>query len=465
MRPEVTAVILTEAGPEIGHGHLGRCVALADGLDRYGVRVTLAVRGETPVALSHAHEVLAVEWLDAADHDELLAGADIAVVDSYEAPLDVYESVAESVGTPIWFDDDVRLDYPAGLIVNGSPVTLASDYPGSSQHELLLGPECQSLRPAFWEVAERSVNADLTRALVVFGGTDVRNLGPTVAERMRRAYPDVEFDVVGTSRSAEEMRDAMLAADVAITAAGQTLYELACTGTPAVAIWVAENQEPQARAFEQTGAVVLAGRWSEPHIGDALVERLGELTPRPIRQRMATAGQALVDGQGASRVARAAVSHALDRRIELRRACAEDEAALLELANDSEIRDASFSSARITNEQHHEWFSARLQDPNTLLLPACDGSVLAGYVRFQVANEHAEVSIALAAGYRGLGLGSHLLGRGLAVLHDERPAVREVVARVRPENDVSRRLFEASGFLAVQGLSIPGQQLVLMRYL
>ncbi len=45
------------------------------------------------------------------------------------------------------------------------------------------------------------------------------------------------------------MRDVMLSSDVAISAGGQTLYELARTGTPTVAVSVADNQKKNVEAM------------------------------------------------------------------------------------------------------------------------------------------------------------------------------------------------------------------------
>lgn len=307
MRPETTAVILTEAGPETGYGHLARCVALAEALQRCQARVRIVVRGEAPASLHATHDVLAAEWLDPGSLLVAVGGADIAVVDSYRAPLEVYAHVAANVETAVWFDDAARLEYPPGFVVNGSPAARASDYPGFSNRSLLIGPVYQCLRSAFWDIPERTVRRQLCRALVVFGGTDVHRLAPKVAAQMNQVHPDLELDVVESVRSAEEMRDAMLGADIALSAGGQTLYELARTGTPTVCVWVAEHQRAQVLAFEQAGILVVAGAWQDEDTVKHAVRMVDSLASPSTRGDMARAGRGLVDGQGASRVAVTAV--------------------------------------------------------------------------------------------------------------------------------------------------------------
>ena len=77
-----------------------------------------------------------------------------------------------------------------------------------------------------------------------------------------------------------------------VTAAGQSALEAAATGAATVAVPLAPNQWPNARALEQAGAAVIA----EP---DEVVAAVGGLD----REALAAAGQRAVDGYGALRIA------------------------------------------------------------------------------------------------------------------------------------------------------------------
>jgi UDP-2,4-diacetamido-2,4,6-trideoxy-beta-L-altropyranose hydrolase len=333
------------------------------------------------------------------------------------------------------------------MIVNGAPSAIHMGYETSDGGGLLLGPTYQCLRSPFWEVPERTLSDVVNRVLVVFGGTDTRGLASSMLEGLKNAS-GYEVDVIDSPRSAAEMRDAMLAADIAVTAGGQTVYELACTGTPAVAVVVAENQRRQVEELVRLGVLAVAGSWDDPEIARKAVEGVIELSSKPARERMSRAGRALVDGQGALRTARTVVALGLDKRIDLRPACPDDEHALLVLANNAAVRASSFSSGPITPQDHHQWFSARMRDPASLLLLAWDGEDLAGYVRFQLDVVRAEVSIALADDYRGCGLAGRLLARGLDALSRAHPHINEVLAQTRIENLASKRMFEQAGFVS-----------------
>ncbi|MBN2839422.1 MAG: hypothetical protein JXP37_00485 [Coriobacteriia bacterium] len=303
MTAQLTARILTEAGPSIGLGHLARCVALYDALEALGCTCELVVAGEAPVHVVGERCVRITEWRTPAAATEALAGADIAVVDSYLAPPEVYAVVAEMAEAAAYLDDTARLAYPRGFVVNGNPQAGALAWPDDMEAVPLLGVGYQLLRSEFADIAPRTLRAEVQRVLVVSGGTDAAGAREAFAAAAHGAYTDAEIDVVVTPRTAAELRDAMLVADVAVSAAGQTLYELAATGTPTVAVTVAENQVAQARAFERAGAVVLAGAWGEPGTIEAVVGALAGLADPVRRAAYSAAARALVDGGGAERVA------------------------------------------------------------------------------------------------------------------------------------------------------------------
>ena len=92
----------------------------------------------------------------------------------------------------------------------------------------------------------------------------------------------------------------LLAADVAITTAGQTMLEAACAGTPAIALPVVANQVPGAKLLAGRGAVLTA----DPSAPAGLERRIGELlVDAQLRARLSAAAQRAVDGRGADRVA------------------------------------------------------------------------------------------------------------------------------------------------------------------
>lgn len=135
--------------------------------------------------------------------------------------------------------------------------------------------------------------------------------------------------------------------------------------------------------------------------------------------------------------------------IALRPAGPGDAQAIWEWRNEPAARAASFSSQEIPWEAHARWYAERLGDPALRLLVVADAASgeEAGYVRFAVHRDTAEISVALGAAARGRGTGRAAIAGGSAWLFAEVPAVRRIVARIKPSNEASLRAFRAAGFV------------------
>ena len=437
--PSPEVVILTEAGAGIGFGHLGRCAAIYDALDDAGAAPRLVVQGlpALPDALIEGRRAMCDDWLE---HPKTaVAGATIAVVDSYEAPMRVYDAVQSAVRTALWVDDEVRLDYPVGIVLNSGMTAETMPYARRPGSLYLLGPSYHPLRSAF-RYLPRHDTGRLERVLVVFGGSDIRGLGPPAAASLAAAgVPQV--DLVCGDRTAAEMAEAMMHADLAVGSTGQTLYELAAAGLPTVGVVVVDNKRKNAEGWARTGFLALAGDWDAPCIAERVVAEVARLSDRDARAEAAAAGRAMVDGFGASRIAARCLASAKVAAMNLASATAADSDAVLDLANDPVVRGASFSSEPISREDHERWFAARLADPNTMLLLARDDQGVVGQVRFDIAGLWATVGIALADRVRLNGLGLPLLESGLLQLYEQHPEILAVVAFVRPSNPASLTVF------------------------
>jgi spore coat polysaccharide biosynthesis predicted glycosyltransferase SpsG len=101
----------------------------------------------------------------------------------------------------------------------------------------------------------------------------------------------------------------LAATDIAVVAGGLTLYESGAARVPAVPVAVVPAQVPAIRAFAMSGAaidpkVMLAGRDIPARAVDRVVRAVAALASSPQRRAvLGRAGQRLVDGRGADRVA------------------------------------------------------------------------------------------------------------------------------------------------------------------
>jgi spore coat polysaccharide biosynthesis predicted glycosyltransferase SpsG len=199
-----------------------------------------------------------------------------------------------------------------------------------AEHEpytkLLLGTEYALLRGEFRAHAGRSsqVRPRCRNLLVTMGGSDLENvMGKVLGAVAESGIPELEIRaIVGSGnphlaalkeiagRSAPAMRleievadmaELMRWADLAITAAGSTVWELAAMGVPMLLLPVVEHQVPIAEAMHALGAGVNLG-WHADGVNARLVSALADLEAPDRRQLMRDISRRLVDGKGAERV-------------------------------------------------------------------------------------------------------------------------------------------------------------------
>ena len=189
---------------------------------------------------------------------------------------------------------------------------------------LLAGPAYALLRPQFPALRKAALDSvaglpDVPRRiLVMMGGTDPTGSAGTVARACLAAFPEASVDVVlpgvmpdtaqprtvGRLTELPRLQDVaprMLEADLVVTAAGSTVWEVCALARPAAALEVAGNQSDVYGRLVAGRLVLGLGRVPVDEAGVVAVLRSLAEAPGELR-RLASAASRLVDGQGADRV-------------------------------------------------------------------------------------------------------------------------------------------------------------------
>jgi UDP-2,4-diacetamido-2,4,6-trideoxy-beta-L-altropyranose hydrolase len=322
--------ICTHGGPGIGLGHVQRCLTLAQAVARMGAQVTFVVN-DNPSVLAcierKSFEVVGIsegiEWPAVSLQVLAKRHIHVLVADSYDIGTDYLEIARQHIGALIAIDDLADRQLPVDIVVNAAVGAETLPYSRLTSGRLLLGPAYSLLRDEFACEPERSVRPVVERILITVGGSDVQNLTPRLIKWTRQVLPSVVLDVVIGPfftdepnvaddkiilyRDPQNMRDLMLRCDLALCSGGQTTYELAATGTPALAVQIADNQSANLIGMSAAGTLVRAGDVHDAGLEIYFKRMLSVVSDMGRRLAMSACGRALVDGQGAQRVARAIV--------------------------------------------------------------------------------------------------------------------------------------------------------------
>jgi UDP-2,4-diacetamido-2,4,6-trideoxy-beta-L-altropyranose hydrolase len=333
-------VIRADSTIDMGTGHIMRCLALAQVFHDAGGAIVFAMAESTPAAIERVYaEGMRVVPLTAVpgssnDAKELAEvahreHADWVVVDGYQFGAE-YQRSLKHAGLKVLFLDDYghAEHYYADIVLNpegrdGNKL-YESREPGT---RLLMGHRYALLRREFtaWRLWQREIAPIARKILITLGGSDPTNVTPMVMQSLGLLdTDDVEATVVvggsnphmdsvqkasawfpGTLRivrSVSDMAKLMSWADLAVSAAGTTCWELFMMGLPAIIIPVAENQRPASGSFHEIGAAK-----EMDGAGPVFAEKLGLavselLRSQDERARMSRTARKLVDGLGAIRI-------------------------------------------------------------------------------------------------------------------------------------------------------------------
>ncbi len=489
-------IIRADASPQMGIGHVTRCLALAQTWQLDGGRVIFLSHNISDALHQRitdaGMDVIPIEqsYPNSQDLETTLEVLRTCSVGSIRNPpwliLDgyhfdsIYQQAVRTAGYLLLVIDDMAhlSAYHADILLNQNLGTEKLSYTCDQDTTLLLGSRYVLLRQEFltWHGWQRKIAGIANRVLITMGGSDPDN----VTFNIVHALEQVEVDgletvvVVGGSyshyemlqsaiskhrhkirleRNALNMPELMAWADVAVTAGGSTCWELAFMSVPYLVLAIAENQLGVVTQLDEMGMVINLG-WHQQVTSSQIAQSLMYLLESAERRTLlAYRCHAQVDGDGVYRVS----AKIRGDRIWLRPVREEDKLLLWEWANAPDVRAVSYSTDIIPWEQHVQWFASKQKDPNCVFCLAINEvDVPLGQVRFDVDGTDATISISLDEKFRGQGYGSQLIVLASQKLYKRLP-VRLIHAYIKEGNIASIHAFLKAKFFEDKITFIHGQ--------
>lgn len=337
--------IRTDGNETIATGHLMRCLTIARALEKREAHPVFMVSDTTSISVlrgmmtpqernRNAFPVIHLQTDYREPEKELPAvqnilsshAASYLLVDSYFV-TEHYLSSLEQLCRVAYLDDLQAFDYPVSLVINYDLFVNDGFYKSAKQ--ILAGGTYTPLREQF-SLCPYRLWTQVRDIFISTGGTDPFNIAAGLTRRLlsESALRDVCFHVLtgamhvhkaeletlaaGNERvilheNVTDMAGLMAECDLAVSAAGTTLYELCAIGVPSVSYTMADNQVPGANQFDRAGLIPCIGDIrNHPDFFSAACGKILSLAQdfsarrqQSMRMRMA------IDGAGADRIAAA----------------------------------------------------------------------------------------------------------------------------------------------------------------
>lgn len=340
--------IRTDGNETIATGHLMRCLSIARALKKRNALPVFILSDTTSISLLQNMMTqkertegafliihLQTDYRNPEQEISVLQNiltrhtASYLLVDSYFVTKNYFDSLRQLCRIA-YIDDLQAFDYPVNLVINYDLIVNTGFY--KSAELIFAGGSYTPLREQFslcpyrlWDEVKDifistggtdpfNIAANLTRRLL--SSPDLEKVcfhlltGPMHVHRAELETLEKENERVVLHENVTDMAGLMAECDLAVSAAGTTLFELCAVGVPAVSYTMADNQIPGAKAFDQAGLIPCIGDIrNNPDFFETACEKIRRLAndssarrQQSMRMRMA------IDGAGADRIAAALLS-------------------------------------------------------------------------------------------------------------------------------------------------------------
>lgn len=336
-------IFRADGNAEIGAGHVMRCLSIGEAARKIGMECVYIVADSSfeSVIKSKGFSCQVLDTLYSDMDSELLVledalcqyKPDIIIVDSYYVTANYLEQL-RIYGKIVYIDDVLAFAYPADMLVNYNIYANRAEYEtlysenNTRMPELLLGTKYIPLREEFRLSQVPVQKENVENILISVGGADPERMALKLVKCFIKDHelagkykfhfiissfePDrkeikeiaVLHPWIKLHENVKQMSELMLESDLAVSAAGSTLYELAACGVPVITYVLADNQLPGAAGFEKSGIMVNAGDCRmKTDFFQSLCHEIKLLCEDKVKRRnMRINGRNTVDGRGAEQM-------------------------------------------------------------------------------------------------------------------------------------------------------------------
>ncbi len=335
-------VFRTDGNPQIGAGHIMRCLAIANKAVNNGENCMFIASSNHfhRIITDNGHRFINLK----SNYSSMELGDVFSFIDTYEPSVVFVDSYfitekylstlhdkCQSSGSKlVYIDDRCLAPYCCDFLLNYNIFASFDDYKkiycDDVHPAFMLGVSYVPLRNEFQNNDRRRVSQKAKSIFVSTGGADSEHLTIDIVEKalettkydfhfvvgMMNADRDKILEIAQKGQNiiihenVNRMNELMSFCDVAISAAGSTLYELCATQTPSVTYVLADNQIRAAEEFNAKGIMKNCGDirliGNKKLASELIKETISLAEDYEIRKRISENMFTIVDGDGTNRI-------------------------------------------------------------------------------------------------------------------------------------------------------------------
>lgn len=330
--------IRADSNQEIASGHIARCITIAKYIKKIGEKVIFLIADANPISMLEdadmEYRVLNSDWTDLMTDSELVIqilekeNNPILLVDTYSVSREYVEKLAPFCRIA-YLGSKKEFLGPLQVLINYSTNIDYYFYEKEylNKTKLLLGPSFAPLREEFQNFT-RNYKKQVKRILITTGNTDPYNmvgelinlLTPVINEKniildivVGRMFTNKEelrklgesSNNIYINENVRDMSTIMKRCDMAISANGTTVYELAAMGVPIISFALVDEQVGSAEALSENGVLCYCGNSFQEKelVCEKIVKQVKYYLENNMELiRMAGIAKGLIDGDGCKRI-------------------------------------------------------------------------------------------------------------------------------------------------------------------
>lgn len=358
-----TAFFRFEAAASVGAGHAIRSCVLVDALLEEGWVCKIVTSKQS---VEFIESLKKYERIDPEDFYELRPEADLLVIDNYDLDETYEKHFRGKINKILVIDDLANRKHDCDILLDQTYGRNPDDYkPLVPIHcKILAGSDYVLLRKEFIEMRPKALEKrrntkKVERILISMGGSDPKNYTLKALELLKETGFKGDIDIVLgfhspnlpivehyiadlsnviTIHTNANMPQLIYDADLAIGAAGSSVWERCCLGIPQILVQTADNQACILQKFQKF-------QYTNVH---------------QFKIEYRNYGENLVDGFGINRTIKCLLN---DNPIKLRKVTKLDKDLIYQWQTNKEIRKYFNNQDSPSFHEHKKWFVKRTSQP------------------------------------------------------------------------------------------------------